>query len=343
MNSFTRPRRARGSRRALATLACCTLVLPLAACGANGEGTADGEGGGVANQAAVSVENCGETVDFDAAPEQVTTLKPASIATLNALGVLDRVTARAGQYPTEYYDDATNAKIAEIPSITDKLDASGHLQISKEEVVATSPDLVLGFTDTVNRQTMGDTGGVRMLEEPGFCDALKSPVTWDDVYDEVRLYGKVFDREDKADEVVADLEKRVAELANKASGEGRSVAVLYPTVGGGVTYAYGTGSMSHPIVESAGLENVYGDSSERVFEVTAEDLVARDPDVIIALYSEGEAGPVVDAIKQIKGLENSNAVRENRIMPLLLNFAEPPTPLAVDGLEKVDEFLENNQ
>lgn len=52
-------------------------------------------------------------------------LKSAAVPYLHALGVMDRVTARAGQYPSEYYDAGTLAELDRIPLLTDKTDTSG--------------------------------------------------------------------------------------------------------------------------------------------------------------------------------------------------------------------------
>ncbi|MDN6619422.1 MAG: ABC transporter substrate-binding protein, partial [Corynebacterium variabile] len=35
----------------------------------------------------------------------------------------------------------------------------------------------------------------------------------------------------------------------------------------------------------------------------------------------------------------TTAGQRGQVLPLLLNYAEPPTPLAVDGLEQVDDYL----
>lgn len=330
-----------------AVIAALAIAGPLTACTSSpGSGSATDQTTAAAGTTtgATSVTNCGAEVTFDEAPQRVTLLKPASVPSLAELELLDKVTAKAGRYPAEYYDSATNAALDQIPSITDKLDAGGHLQISKEEVVATSPDLVTGFTDTVNRETMAGTAGIKMIENPALCGALKGEATWEDVFNDVRLFGAIFDKADKAEEVIGELKDRIAALEKDAAdAQPTTVTVLYPTVGDGVTYAYGTGSGSHPVVKSAGLDNVYGDQKDRVFEVTAEDLVAKNPDVILALYSEGEAGPVVDTIKKMTDMDRVTAVRHDAILPLLLNFVEPPTPLAVDGLEKLDQFLKEHR
>src|SRR5699024_9501557 len=80
----------------------------------------------------VTVENCGTEVTFDAAPQRLVLLKSASVPALHALGVLDRAVARAGAFPDDYFDESTLAELDTIPQLTSDVDATGHLQISKD-------------------------------------------------------------------------------------------------------------------------------------------------------------------------------------------------------------------
>jgi iron complex transport system substrate-binding protein len=306
------------------------VLLLLAGCGRSGP--TPGEAG--SGSYPVTVQNCGADVTFDAEPERIVLLKSAAVPFLHELGVLDRVVARAGQYPQEYYDEETRAEIDAIPLLTDRTDTSGHLQISREVVVAQRPDLVLGEVDNLDRATL-EAAGIPLLEEPALCDAGVPDVGFDDIAEQMRLYGTVFDQQEAAGTTATALQERVADLSVAPSG--RTAAVLYPTVGGGVTYAYGTSSMAHPQLEAAGFTNVFDDVSDRVFEVTREQLVARDPDVLVLLHSDGDPQAVSDAIATLPGAEQMTAVREGNLLPLLFNFTEPPTPLAVDGLERIVE------
>lgn len=321
------------TRSTIGTVVLCT-VLPLSACAAPVEET---------DTAAISVENCGDTVTFDTAPERVTLLDNPSVSTLAALDVLDRVTAKAGLYPTDYYSPDLAEQLEKIPTLTDQVDATGHLQISRETVMETNPDLVIGSSDTVNRQTLG-TNGVPLLDEPAFCGSLTGEATFDDVYQQVDLYGTVFERQQDAATSIRGLKDRVeAVIGAVPDDENRTVAVLYPTVGSTVTYAYGTGSMSNPLVTAAGLDNVFASESDRVFEVTTEELIDRNPDVIIALYSAGDTKPIIDSVEALPGAGALTAVQNQKIFPMLLSFAEPPSPLTVDGLEKLAGYLEETR
>lgn len=305
-------------RPVLPVLVCVAL---LAGCGAE-----------AAPSSGLTVTNCGAEVRFEAEPERVVLLKSASVPFLHELGVLERVVARAGQYPGAYYDEATQAELDAIPLLTDRTDAAGHLQISREVVMAQRPDLVIGEVDTLDRATLA-AAGIALLEEPALCAAGVADVGYEDVYEQLEFYGTVFGRPERARTAVGELRSRVEALSVPASG--RTAAVLYPTVGGGVTYAYGTSSMADPQLAAAGLENVFGDVPERVFEVSREELIARDPDVLVLLHGDGDPVAVSAAVTGLAGAEQISAVREGNVLPLLFNFTEPPTPLAVDGLEQL--------
>ncbi|WP_432510924.1 ABC transporter substrate-binding protein [Kineococcus sp. SYSU DK001] len=307
------------------------VLLLLTACGGSGtgaEGTAPGAG------YPLTVRNCGADVTFDAEPERVVLLKSAAVPFLHDLGVLDRVVARAGRFPADYYDEATRAELDAIPSLTDRLDTSGHLQISREVVIAQRPDLVIGEVDNLDRATL-EAAGIPLLEEPALCGSGVPDVGFDDVSEQMEFYGAVFDRRERAAAAAAELRERVADLTVPATG--RTAAVLYPTVGGGVTYAYGSASMANPQLEAAGFTNVFADVDDRVFEVTREELIARDPDVLVLLHSDGDPQAVTEAVTSMPGLAGVTAVRDGAVLPLLFNFTEPPTPLAVEGLARIVE------
>ncbi|WP_433831025.1 ABC transporter substrate-binding protein [Actinoplanes sp. CA-015351] len=301
------------------------LLLLVAGCGADATPTAAGD-------KKVTITNCGTDVSFDKAPERVVLLKSAAVPYLHSLGVMDRVTARAGQYPKEYYDTATQAEIDKIPLLTDKTDTSGHLQISKEVVISQQPDLVLGEVDNLSRDTLSAVD-IPLLEEPALCQGTTAVPAFDDIYSQMTSYGKVFGREAEATAAIAALQARMAEIQKPSRV--RTAAVLYPTVGGGVTYAYGSASMAHPQLQAAGFSNVFGDNKERVFEVTLEELLGRNPDVLILLYSDGDPKAVEQAVTSLPGAEKLKAVANGDVLPQLFNFTEPPSPLSIDGLEKI--------
>lgn len=326
--------------RFTALAAGAVLVTSLAACGSDASDPNASDSADRSNFP-VTVTNCGAEVTFEKAPERGVLLKPGAVPYLHELGLLDEVaTARAGAYPRGYYDNETWAELAKVPMLSDDLDSSGHLQISKEVVLAQQPEIVFGEADNLTRDVLGAVN-IPLIEEPGLCPNPPSDPSYDDLYEQLRVYGQIFDRANEAEEAVERLEARLDEVLKTVDpNEKRTAAVLYPTVGGGTPYAYGTASMAQPQLEAAGFTNVFDDTSERVFEVTLEELIGRNPDVLILLYSDGDPADVKTAITEMNGAEALKAVKDDAILTQLFNFSEPPTPLAIDGLENIVEHFQ---
>lgn len=327
------------SRFLSGTAVAAFLALIMTGC-AGGPGASNGTGdqGGSAPSSTgypLTIPNCGIEVTLDAPPKRVVLLDSSPVTYLHALGVMDKVVARAGAYPDAYYDDATRAELERIPLLTDKLDSSGHLQISQEVVMAQKPDLVLGSTENLNRETLA-ASGIPMLEEPAFCpEGIEHP-DFAVIGEQLKTYAHAFGIDDRGDQEARHVADRVRAVSSPVrGGKRRTAAVLYPTVGGGVTYAYGTKSMAQSQLEAAGFTNVFDDVDQRVFEVTREELIGRNPDVLVLLHSEGDPAGVLDAVTSLKGSSSLEAVANDDVMVQLFNFTEPPSPLAVDGLEDI--------
>lgn len=310
------------------------LALLATACGSPSERAEDTDG-----EFPVTVRNCGVDVTFDAPPRRIAMLESAPVTILQGLGVLDRAVLRAGAFPEEYYDAETNEAIAAVESLGEDLDESGHLQISQETILAQQPELVLGLPDGITRESLSGVD-INALEQPVYCPDGVDATTFDDVYEQVETYGRIFDRTEEAAALVAGL--RARETAVKKSVEGRperTAAVLYPTIGGGSGYAYGNRSMAHPQLEAAGFTNVFGDVDERVFEVTTEQIIDADPDVLVLLYVDGRPDEVRNALVSLPGADGLRAVRNDDILVQLFNFTEPPTPLSMTGLERIADHF----
>jgi iron complex transport system substrate-binding protein len=328
-------------RRTLMTAALAGLTgLGAAACSdASAGGGAASDGGGAGGEGRtdypLQITNCEASVTIDAAPTRVVLLESAPVTVLEGIGVLDRVVAKAGSFPSAYYDADLARRVEAIDVLSDDLDATGHLQISQEVVISCSPDLVLGMPDGITRDGLADAGA-QVLVQNVYCGS-GGDASFDDLFDEARLYGRVFDRQQAAEDLVASLTSRLDALEEQVREHGRaSAAVLYPSLGGGPLYTYGAKSMATPQLEAAGLDNCFSHVDDRVFEVEAEALIDADPEWLIVLHQgEGDGSGLVDQVAGAAGMDAVRAVRDGRILPLLFNFTEPATPLVVDGAERI--------
>lgn len=309
-------------------------MLGLTACGLAGgsEGSESGDG------EPVTVRNCGDDVEIPSTPERIVLLTGTDVGFLAQLDALGLVVGKAGAYPPDYYDKETNSTVKDIPVLSSRLDDRAALQISDEVILEAEPDLVLDQVRTERFTGLGESG-IPVLNDEAMCpDSIANP-GFNAVYEQLRTYGTALGREDKADTAVDRLKERVTKARDQVpESEDRTAAVLYPAKGGAPA-AYGNRSMAAALIEEAGFTNVYDDLDVRRTEVSVENLIGRDPDVIILLHVDGSPSEVEKLLTTMPGADKLTAVRNDDVMTMLFNFAEPPTPTTVDGLEKIiDRF-----
>ena len=282
------------------------------------------------DNSAVVLDNCGRNVDVPNAPERVVTLGPESITTLENLDVLDRVVATAGTYPREYFDAQTQKKLDSIDTIP----------ATPDDIHSVNADMVFGQSQQVTYESMEDKG-VKVIDEPAYCGTLPGPASFQDVWNHVGMYGLVFGKEDEARAYNDELTAKLNEVSVPPSENPMSAAVVWLGNNGKTLYAYGNMSMANPVVGAAGLRNVFDDVNDRVFQISPSELAQRNPDVIVSLFTDGTADAALRTTRSFLGGSGIAAAQNNRIMPLRQLYAEPPNPLAVQGVEKIAAYVRN--
>jgi iron complex transport system substrate-binding protein len=99
------------------------------------------------------------------------------------------------------------------------------------------------------------------------------------LYDSVKLIGDKYGKSIEADEIVKEYEEFISAYNSKHSGQKPKVLVLMGLPG---SYLVATqNSYAGSLVELAGGENVFHDDTKDFLTVNPEEMLARDPDIII--------------------------------------------------------------
>lgn len=282
----------------------------------------------------VTVKNCGSQVTLTAAPQRIFVINNDDVALLAALDALDLVVGRTAELPANVYEGTVSAAMAKVPLVASETGPTGGSVISFETILAARPDLVLAPENAVDRQLLADAG-IALYSPPAYCtdpDLIPAgTASFERVYEQLLTFGALLGRPDAAAAAIADLKQEVAAIgANHNKTYGSAVA-LYIAAGGKAIYPYGGRSMVTPVFAAAGLTNAYGATDERVFEASMEDLLGRNPDVIVLLYSDGTPDAVLAAFNSLPGVESFAAVKAGRVVPLAFSFTDPPTPNSIKG------------
>ncbi|SDD85327.1 ABC transporter substrate-binding protein [Auraticoccus monumenti] len=328
-----------GLALAATTLLATSCASPTAGSPAPGSGS-DPAAAPSAGGFPVTVTSCGTELTLDAAPQRIFLIGADTIPLLDAVGAVDRVVSRTGTLPTDVYDPDLQAAAEAIPVVESGVGETGGSVISSEVVLAADPDLVIGPTNGVDSGAL-TAAGIPVYTPPAYCPDGTSPQTgtasfqW--VQDQVTEYGRMLGATDQAQATNDRLTQQLTQL--EPAGERLTAAALYIPQGGGTFYPYGAPSMVTPLFEAAGLDNVYADDQQRVFEGSAEDLLDRDPDVVVLLYSDEDDSAVRDAFADLPAAQQLTAVQQDRVLTLRFPYTDPPTPLSVDGVGQLTEQL----
>jgi iron complex transport system substrate-binding protein len=303
------------------TVPTLAAVAVLAACGGPpSPGAQVGSG--------TTAHNCGIDVTVPRPPQRIYAAYQPAIEMVHALGVGDRVVGTAfldAQVLPEYVDaQAATDYLPELPS--------------REALLAANPDFVVsgynGLFATTGSESLGTRASLRELgvqswifsplcpSADGRSDEAIDPaaVTIENVYADVRDLGRLFGVADRAEQVVAGIQARIEAVERRVADAPRArVAVVSPEDDGTFRVAGGLDFVTR-ILDVAGAENAFADlRGRRNVPVSAEEIIARDPDVILTstccdgAYTLADAEPDAERIRANPAFAGLRAVREGRV------------------------------
>ena len=339
-------------RRILAGLAALVLTLGLAGCG--GQSAASGAITGAASDAPAAPEAASSqaaegnypvtianydyagnevSYTYEKAPERVVAVYQGSIETMIALGLEDRVVASYGldnEVKDEWKEGFARMHYQEDVFAPDK-----------ETVTLLQPDLILSWGSLFSEKNLGD---VSSWHEKGVATYINSntragghPRTLENEYADILNLGSIFNVEDRAEALVDEMKSAVSDTLASVEGRQPVRAAVVEPIGGGITN-YGANSLAGDMVAQLGGVLVQPEGSE----MSKENLVTADPDVIFVVYMaySGEDPETVianqlAAICEDPALASLSAVREGRVYPIMLGDVYAAGPRAIDGIRTI--------
>lgn len=232
-------------------------------------------------------DDFGDTLALAASPRRIVSLNPATTELFFAIGAGNRLVGRS-QY------DLYPAAAASVP------DLGNAMQPNVESVLGARPDLVVLYASQMNRDaaTRLHSAGVPTLtlRVDRIADFRRAAMTLGRVVGDTLLARVVVDSVDRTlARVRAATQAAVRPTAFWKAWDSPVIAI-------------GGGSFLTELVDIAGGRNVYGDDPRPSLDVTIEDVVRRDPDVVLAgpeSASRMRAAPAWRALR---------AVRDGRVL-----------------------------
>ena len=259
-----------------------------------------------------------------AIPDPVTsviTLAPSLTETLYYLDALDLLTG------CDIYSDYPE-EIAELDRVT-----NWDLSLNYEVLTAAQPDLILAAE-------INGLDQIKDLEQLGltvFC--IKNPADFDELCETIRLVGEVIGKEEKAEEVVKQMQDRVNDVIKAMEGNTDTPLVFYEMDATDPTkpWTAGKGTFISTILSLAGAKNLGDEAEGEWIQMGLETLIEASPEII--LLGDYYYGNTPDAVAQRTGWDEIEAVKEGRMYGFDDNLVSRPGPRLVEGLEIIAEII----
>jgi iron complex transport system substrate-binding protein len=163
----------------------------------------------------------------------------------------------------------------------------------------------------------------------------RPPATLEDTYNDLRNLGKIFDVQDRARAVIADMQAKIADIQKNPPADKPRV-FLYDS---GEDRAMTSGRLGMPqaLIDAAGGRNVLDDVDASWTRVNWENVVERNPQVIVIVdYGEVTAEQKILFLRNNKALQSVDAIKHQRFVVIPYVQATPgiDNVLAVETLAK---------
>ena len=254
---------------------------------------------------------------FEAAPTRAVAVGNQLVDILLDLGLEDSMIAAIPYDADSEHDFPGRAKI---PNVW----VGGRKGVSREQLLSVSPDFLMGWDsdfgeDYFNKDFCQENG--IMMYMPNVCTDF---ATMEDLFKDYETLGKIFDVQDTAAERIEE-KRAVLEQVKEALGE---EAYENPVT----IFNYDSESDSAPFTACQGMPgdmfklaggiSIFDDIDKAWATVSWEQVVERNPQVIIVNDYSGEGAETVAALYEKEALANVDAIVNQRVYSVQLSDLE---------------------
>ena len=293
------------------------LIIALVGCAGAKVPEASESAGEVPGSVSV-IDDAGRTVEIVKNPQRLVSLAPSNTEILFALGLGDKVVG-----VTDFCDYPEEAKAIE--------QVGTYFEPNIEMIFSLSPDLVLAIPDVPEV--------VAKLEELGIPALILDPSDLEGILADIQLVGQATGAEREADALVAEMKERIAAVTGKAGEvkERRKVFCEIDATDPSKPWASGPGSFMDAMIHLSGGTNVAADADSPWPQLSAEEIIAKDPEIII--LADSKYGVTAESVRERPGWGVITAVKEGAIYDIDDDLISRPGPRIVDGLETVARII----
>lgn len=283
----------------------------------------------------VTVKSCNRDVTFDAPPARAISNDVNLTEMMLALGLRDRMVGYTGVSGWKTLDEELRQNIAELPELSAQYP-------TREVLLGAEPDFFFAgwnYGMKVGGEVTPETLeplGIKTYELTESCIFVgpKAKSSMQDMYNDLLNLGTIFGVEDRAKELVAGYEAKLADLT---AGVDRTKPLRVFVYDSGEETPFTAGAYAIPtaLIEAAGGKNIMDDLEKSWATVAWEPVVERNPEVIVIVnYGDVTAEQKIAFLEANPAFANVDAVKNDRYV--VLEYVEAtPGPRNIRAVEKL--------
>ena len=281
----------------------------------------------------VTIENInekGEPVSqvYEQPPQRVVAVWQNSIETLLALSVGDRIVAGMGVPDARYIRPEYRAAYEEIPYTSLE-----HLDV--ETILMMQPDLIVGWSSTFSSKVLRGTDfwagrGVHTYIAPSSARGNRNKTIAQECQD-IENLGRIFGREERAEELVGAMQNEIAYVAEKTAHMERRPRALVIELLGKEIRSYGADTLAGDMMRALGAEHLAAEGQS----LSMEELITLAPDAIFVVVIEDDYGnedAILARLYENPALQDLMCVQQRRIYPIPLYAVYSAGTRTYDGI-----------
>ena len=284
----------------------------------------------------LKIQSCNREVTFNQAPEHAVSHDINMTQMMLALGLKSRMVGYSGVTGWKAVTPQMAQLLDGLPELASKYPSVETLLNANVDFFFAGWDYGMRVGGDLTPQTLQPLG-INVLELTESCAfVMKRPAaTLDDTYNDLRNLGKIFNVQDRANTLIAQMQAQVAQVQKNLPAEKPRV-FLYDS---GEDRAMTSGRLGMPqaLIEAAGGRNILDDMDVSWTRVNWETVVERNPQVIVIVdYSEISAAQKQQFLLDNPALQSVDAIKHQRFIVIPYVQATPgiDNVLAVETLAK---------
>ena len=266
-------------------------------------------------------DDLGHTFELADYPQSIVSISASTTEILFAIGAGGQVVGRDeySVYPAE----ALN--VTSVGAMWEELPA--------EAILALEPDLVVAAQIISEDQ-------VQALRDLGLNVYWQAnPTSYEELFENLRDFARLTGHEAETETLIADLTARVKAVQAKTATVTETPSVFYEldATDPSNPWTAGSGTFIDYIIKQAGGANAASALEGEYAQLSSEQLIAVNPDVI--LLADAPYGTTAESVAARPGWDVIAAVKDNAMYPIDPNMMSVPGPRLVDALEVTARLL----